>query len=247
VHIEGSVPTVWFFCSTAATIIHLSPSIGNPLFHSNVCSNAYPLALIAFISDPKKSPDGKSKTYYSIKDIYFLAHEPLLEKFREFKSFMKKVRRLNARKEKHLADKLHDQRPKYKLDHLVRERYPHFDDAVRDLDDALSMVHLFGRLPAEKKIGNVHPANCAKLGKEWQYYVAHSNTLRKVFVSIKGIYYQAEVRGEKITWLVASSLNISFSCCFCCMTPTHDIMIPVSFICNTGLSLTSLPKRSPPR
>ena len=33
-------------------------------------------------------------------------------------------------------------------------------------------------------------------------YVIKSKSLRKTFISIKGIYYQAEVMGEKITWLV---------------------------------------------
>lgn len=41
-----------------------------------------------------------------------------------------------------------------------------------------------------------------KLTIEFLNYVIHSKTLRKVFVTIKGYYYQAEIMGQTITWIV---------------------------------------------
>ena len=43
---------------------------------------------------------------------------------------------------------------------------------------------------------------CIRLAREFQSYVARAHALRKVFVSIKGVYYQAEIHGQAITWLV---------------------------------------------
>ena len=70
------------------------------------------------------------------------------------------------------------------------------------MDDALSTIHLFALLPASTSIQASKSQQCRRLCHEWNFYVIQSRSLRKVFISIKGIYYQAEVQGEKITWLV---------------------------------------------
>jgi len=84
----------------------------------------------------------------------------------------------------------------------VKERYPTFTDALRDLDDALSMLFLFANLPTNHNLSSSTVATCERLCNEWQHYVIHANVLRKSFLSIKGIYYQAEVQGQDILWLV---------------------------------------------
>ena len=70
------------------------------------------------------------------------------------------------------------------------------------MDDALSTVHLFALLPAKNSIRAKKTMICQRLVREWNMYVIKSRSLRKCFISIKGIYYQAEIMGEKITWLV---------------------------------------------
>ncbi|KFV47549.1 Pescadillo, partial [Gavia stellata] len=47
-----------------------------------------------------------------------------------------------------------------------------------------------------------HPIQlCRRLAVEFLNYVIASRSLRKVFLSIKGIYYQAEVLGQPVTWI----------------------------------------------
>eukprot|EP00938_MAST-03A_sp_MAST-3A-sp1_P000494 g494.t1 len=152
--------------------------------------------------DPKKKANGTNKTYYHVKDIAHLQHEPLLEKFREFKAFMKKVRKSAGRGELESARDMWENRPKYTLHHVVRERYPQFEDALADIEDALCMIHLFANLSTEGFGKSEVTKSCERLCREWQKYVVHTNSLRKSFLSVKGIYFQAEIGSETTTWVV---------------------------------------------
>lgn len=64
------------------------------------------------------------------------------------------------------------------------------------------MIFLFASLPSGDRIPPSLTKNCSRLAAEWQLYVMHSKSLRKAFLSIKGVYYQAEVMDQTITWLV---------------------------------------------
>jgi len=64
-----------------------------------------------------------NKTYYYMKDIQYLAHEPVLNKFREFKVFLRKLKKAIAKEEPDTAQRLEDNKPVYRLDHILKERY----------------------------------------------------------------------------------------------------------------------------
>ena len=81
-------------------------------------------------------------------------------------------------------------------------------DALRDLDDPLTMANLFARLPAESAhdIPARVVATARRLSLEFEAYVVRAHALRKVFVSVKGFYYQADIQGQAVTWLVPHNL-----------------------------------------
>lgn len=145
----------------------------------------------------------QATTFYYTKDIQYLLHEPLLAKFREQKALSKKIARSLGRNEVYNAVRLEKfGTPKISLDHIIRERYPTFVDAIRDLDDALSLLFLFANLPSTSTVPSKVIARCQRLCHEFEHYLITTNSLRKSFLSIKGIYYQATIQGQDVMWLV---------------------------------------------
>ena len=66
------------------------------------------------------------------------------------KVYLKKYKRAKAKGEIGNIQYLAKHKPKINLNHLVRERYPEFTDALRDLDDPLSLMALFTIFPTHK-------------------------------------------------------------------------------------------------
>ena len=151
---------------------------------------------------------GTDQTFYAVKDIKYLAHEPLLEHFRRERSFAKKISKWKARG---TLDRVKlAQKPEQGIEHLIRERYPTLADALRDLDDAISMIALFAALPkpdslatgAASQIRSDYAEECTRLMQEWHAVVLGMQGLECSFVAIRGIYWRANILGQPITWLV---------------------------------------------
>ncbi|ODN99277.1 hypothetical protein I350_07440 [Cryptococcus amylolentus CBS 6273] len=161
----------------------------------------------------KRANKGSSApaSFYYHKDIQYLLHEPLLVKFREHKAFAKKLARAVGRQEWGLAKNLEDAKPVARLDHLVKERYPTFTLALQDLQDPLNLVHLFSTLPTNPVPGKTLVpaeviAECGRLISEWKVWAIRTHSLRKIFLGVKGIYYECEVPGQggetvNVRWL----------------------------------------------
>ena len=141
--------------------------------------------------EPQRKFEGTNKTYYHIKDLKILMHNKLLTKFRDMKAHLKKHKKLLGRKERKLAEDHMKKMPKYSLSHIIKERYPTFIDALRDLDDALCLISLFANFPQHitLEISKEEVETCNKLIKEFMLYCTVTQCFKKAFYSIKGIYY----------------------------------------------------------
>lgn len=94
------------------------------------------------------------------------------------------------------ALKFHEKTPMF-------HRYPTFNDALNDLDDCLTLCFFYSTLPRETKVPAALISLCRRLTVEFMHFVIAAKALRKVFISVKGIYYQVEIKGQTVTVLVA--------------------------------------------
>ena len=129
-------------------------------------------------------------TLYYEKDIRFLLHEPIVNKFRDFKVFLRKLKKAQEKKNWDTVERLRENKPRYNLDTIVKERYPTFIDAVRDLEDCLCLSFLYSTFPKTQKTPVEMVSLCKRLTTEFLHYVIEARALRKVFCSIKGYYFQ---------------------------------------------------------
>lgn len=85
---------------------------------------------------------------------------------------------------------------------MFDSRYPTFIDALRDLDDCLTLCFLFSTFPSLPNIPRDQSYLCRRLTIEFMHAAITARALRKVFVSIKGYYFQVELKGQTITWIM---------------------------------------------
>lgn len=142
------------------------------------------------------------KILYHKKDINFLLHDKLIWTLRDIKIMNRRIKYADSIGDKRLKRLRINKYPELRLDHVVKERYPTFIDAIKDLDDGLTLLFLFSTFPALKSVTRTQTALCRRLTVEFMHYVIASKALRKVFISLKGYYFQAEIKGELVTWIV---------------------------------------------
>eukprot|EP01084_Bolivina_argentea_P006715 12712_1 len=157
--------------------------------------------------DPKKKhrKEGDRRVYYHVKDIKNLRREPILWQWRNQKTFRNKITKHKGRHNWDKVKRMQLNMPQISIDHLVRERYPSFEDALRDLDDCATFLFLFSTLPSGilPQLTALRRMSCQKLCKEFRNYIVSHGLLTKAFISVKGIYYQARFKNKyDVTWIV---------------------------------------------
>ncbi|CUG91715.1 Hypothetical protein, putative [Bodo saltans] len=175
-----------------------------------ILKGVYPRA----IGRSKQKVSGNEKQYYLAKEMKWMVRDQILSKIMAFKAWEKQVKRATAMQQKSDIERLHSDavKPKYELIASIKERYPYFIDAVKDVDDALSLISLYAFLSPEVRsdttieLHHSLPSGLHEKAQnvlnEWNDYVASAQLLSKSFISIKGYYYEALVKGERIRWLV---------------------------------------------
>jgi len=173
-----------------------------------ILKGIYPRAL----GRSKQKSSGNDKQYYMAKEIKWLVRDHLQERIQDYSAWEKRFRRAKAmQKDKEIAFLTSSKgRPHYQLAATLKERYPYFLDALRDVDDAMTMISLYAFLSPDihsESTIDFHKALPSGLHEkakavvsQWMDYVKRAKCLTRSFISIKGYYYEAVVKGERVRW-----------------------------------------------
>nr|CAD7592436.1 unnamed protein product [Timema genevievae] len=187
---------------------------------------------------PREDCIGLVRDYSDISTLGHLANAPVVlsqtTEDGEIEIFAKKSGRAKALKDFRAVRRYIDNHPVLTLDHIVKERYPTFIDAIRDLDDCLTLCFLFSSFPLIRHVPRDQSALCRRLTVEFMHAVIVSKALRKVFVSIKGYYYQAEIKGQTVTWIVPHHFSFEEK-----PPPVHLTEIRTSISPSTAVELNT--------
>lgn len=156
-----------------------------------------------FPKEPTKYFKGANKTYYAKKDIKFLSNERLISKFKEIKAYQKKITKAKMKNQKFDMNKLIENKLTYNLNDIIKQRYPTFKDALQDLDDALCLLAIFSILPKYNllKISEENVHKSQRLLREFYFYMTVTQSIKRGFISIKGIYISMEMYENTVTFL----------------------------------------------
>jgi pescadillo protein len=173
-----------------------------------ILKGIYPRA----IGRSKQKASGNDKQYYLSKEIKWLVHDQIASKVHAFEAYEKKSRAAKAQHRFTDLKALQERKPAYKLDQTIKERYPFFVDAVKDIDDAMTMVSLYAFLSPEIKsdstieFHHALPTGLHEKAKavvdDFTTYVSKAHLLSRAFISIKGYYYEVFVHGQRVIFLM---------------------------------------------
>ena len=100
--------------------------------------------------EPTKKIGKTSTVYYHTKDIKYLQEDKAIEYFRTCQIYKRKLRKAIVRKDERKVKDLKESKPQLNINHIVKERFHNFEDALKDMDDCLSTLALFSSLPSHR-------------------------------------------------------------------------------------------------
>ncbi len=161
----------------------------------------------------KKANKGSTlkKSFYSKKDLLALLSHPLLKTLRAEKTWLKKCKLASLRHETTRLERLLAAKPVTDYSYILSQKYPNYEDALKDLADTLTLAYLCSSLPHDTLSPHTDMSSLPHLLAGWEALIIKNKALVKTFLSVKGVYYQVVMSGVPITYLVPYTSSASLS------------------------------------